>query len=775
MIALAFAAALAALDAELVPEKYSYLDEYEEAGRDRTGSPEIVSGIVSPGLLTPTHMGRYRGENVSVCSLSGLELPPGGAKKFVYSMRIYGFGDDLRRDATLETVFKSSAGEFRFAVEHRADQAELVCRFGSQQLAVPYASLPADFAVSADSASSAELRVTSLADSSQRKASCRSDTMRSSHVAIPLAVSVETTLRSVRPGEVAEVKLDRLYAALAKPAPAPLAVPAKIEPLAEFDPVKAGWKLAFSDEFDGSALDTSKWEERRGRPDLVRLEDGKLVIDCVSDGKGGLEAASVWSRHRQRYGYFESRLKFTKENGWWAAFWLYADAVSNPFVDGFEIDIFEDYHTRRTDAEGRHLNILDHNLHSYVTGSLKSWNYFETFAGSLDDYHVIGCKWTPFEISYYLDGKLIRSSAVHSPWDSVTFDAFRHMAGTVPLRTVVSGQVMKRDASWLKGCTDYSEKDLPYHYRVDYVRVYEYPDPEDERPSVAWAEDYSSGPFHIVRLGEKAVYEATVKEAPKTHAKIKAAYLFDSGYLLACRRQAPWKFEFPLTADYYDGTDFMRPGRQKQKPVVEGSHALQVFAEDENGKVSCAERPVEFYLLSDRLVSRPYEGKAATIPGVLQASRFDEGGEGVAYHDGTKGNMWGKATNTRMNDDVDCTPHGFGGVGKGEWVNFTVDLAEEGDYLLKFGHGNPTTERQTLLLLCDFRPVGEIECPGQDRKYGWSPRQKAELPVRLPAGRHLLRFIFNGNYNLTDFTFEAVAKHPAGVPRSAAAASDPQE
>lgn len=37
----------------------------------------------------------------------------------------------------------------------------------------------------------------------------------------------------------------------------------------------------------------------------------------------------------------------------------------------------------------------------------------------------------------------------------------------------------------------------------------------------------------------------------------------------------------------------------------------------------------------------PYRGVAATVPGVVQAEEFDEGGDGVAYKDATSGNKKG--------------------------------------------------------------------------------------------------------------------------------------
>ena len=93
--------------------------------------------------------------------------------------------------------------------------------------------------------------------------------------------------------------------------------------------------------------------------------------------------------------------------------------------------MYEDYYM--AGKGNRTTNVLDHNLHCYVGGILKSWNYNSVLPGKAEDFYVIGVKWTPFEISYYLNGKLIKSSANHSPHQSVTFDAVNHANGTAPL------------------------------------------------------------------------------------------------------------------------------------------------------------------------------------------------------------------------------------------------------------------------------------------------------------------------------------------------------
>lgn len=44
-------------------------------------------------------------------------------------------------------------------------------------------------------------------------------------------------------------------------------------------------------------------------------------------------------------------------------------------------------------------------------------------------------------------------------------------------------------------------------------------------------------------------------------------------------------------------------------------------------------------LTVSQVVGMPYGGTAATIPGIIQAEKFDLGGEGVGYSDSTLGNF----------------------------------------------------------------------------------------------------------------------------------------
>src|SRR5215813_8653317 len=72
----------------------------------------------------------------------------------------------------------------------------------------------------------------------------------------------------------------------------------------------------------------------------------------------------------------------------------------------------------------------------------------------------------------------------------------------------------------------------------------------------------------------------------------------------------------------------------------------------------------------------PYFGTPAAIPGQINAENFDNGGEGVAYHDTTAGNSGGQYRNTGV--DIESSSEGAYDVGwtaPGEWLNYTASVA----------------------------------------------------------------------------------------------------
>ena len=84
---------------------------------------------------------------------------------------------------------------------------------------------------------------------------------------------------------------------------------------------------------------------------------------------------------------------------------------------------------------------------------------------------------------------------------------------------------------------------------------------------------------------------------------------------------------------------------------------------------------------------KPYGGTAQVIPGVVEAEHYDEGAPGVAYHDVDEQNQ-GANYRGETQVDIEARPdasnlHGIGWVREGEWVRYTVEIKEAGEYKLE--------------------------------------------------------------------------------------------
>jgi hypothetical protein len=86
--------------------------------------------------------------------------------------------------------------------------------------------------------------------------------------------------------------------------------------------------------------------------------------------------------------------------------------------------------------------------------------------------------------------------------------------------------------------------------------------------------------------------------------------------------------------------------------------------------------------------SRPYGGAAAAIPGRIEAEQFDAGAAGAAYWDTTIGNSGGAFRTDADADIRSISDYGKGSavyqIAGGEWLHYTVSVAETGVYCLYF-------------------------------------------------------------------------------------------
>jgi len=139
----------------------------------------------------------------------------------------------------------------------------------------------------------------------------------------------------------------------------------------------------------------------------------------------------------------------------------------------------------------------------------------------------------------------------------------------------------------------------------------------------------------------------------------------------------------------------------------------------------------------------PFMNVTASLPGTIDAARFDDGGKGVSYRDMTKGN----AGNTFRSTNVDITNSAEGGylVGwteAGEWLLYTVSIRSAGTYQLQMRVASAGQGGTLHVEVDGVNLTGPLTVPDTG---GWQQWRTIAVPVTLPAGRHLLKLSFDSN------------------------------
>jgi hypothetical protein len=144
--------------------------------------------------------------------------------------------------------------------------------------------------------------------------------------------------------------------------------------------------------------------------------------------------------------------------------------------------------------------------------------------------------------------------------------------------------------------------------------------------------------------------------------------------------------------------------------------------------------------------SSPYGGTPWSIPGLIEAENFDEGGEGVAYHDTTAGNAGGKYRSTDV--DIEATADTGGGysigyVVAGEWLKYSTAATSSGTYAIELRVASNGAGGTCHVEVDGVNVTGAITVPNTS---GWQTWQSVTVTgIALTAGPHAVRLAFDTN------------------------------
>lgn len=142
----------------------------------------------------------------------------------------------------------------------------------------------------------------------------------------------------------------------------------------------------------------------------------------------------------------------------------------------------------------------------------------------------------------------------------------------------------------------------------------------------------------------------------------------------------------------------------------------------------------------------PFGGTPIPLPGTFEAENFDNGGEGVAYHDNVAGNA-GNQYRTGESVDIIVSGDSAGGgfvvnnFDAGEWLEYTVDIAAAGQYEIAIRASNnwTTSPVKFHVEIDNVDRTGSVTVPvtGSWNTFTWV----AKAGVSLPAGVHVLKLV----------------------------------
>ena len=165
----------------------------------------------------------------------------------------------------------------------------------------------------------------------------------------------------------------------------------------------------------------------------------------------------------------------------------------------------------------------------------------------------------------------------------------------------------------------------------------------------------------------------------------------------------------------------------------------------------------EIYLTAaaqDTTPPEPYKGVRAAIPGKVEAENYDEGKANRAYRDSDRENEGGVYREDGVDivqlDSADASKgYAIGYTADGEWLRYSVDVKEAGDYTVYVSMATNADDVGVQLFIDDVAVTDTlVATKGED----WSTYASVSANIAgLTAGEHVLKMVVVGNYVNIDY------------------------
>jgi beta-glucanase (GH16 family) len=245
--------------------------------------------------------------------------------------------------------------------------------------------------------------------------------------------------------------------------PSDNAAPVKIDKSGITQPAVT-YQLIWSDEFNGTSVDGSKWNIDVGNPGVNNEKEyyqaaniaetgGNLVITAKNQNVGGQPYTSgkmeTSGKFSCQYGRIEASIKVPEFTGSWPAFWMLGTNIGSVgWPQCGEIDILEQINTSNT---------IYGTIHWYDNGATQ---YGGTTSTNANAYHLYAVQWDNQSITWWVDNNLYATANIANNINNT--GAFQNPFYII-LNMAVAGDFPGQTVNTAA---------LPANMYVDYVHVY---------------------------------------------------------------------------------------------------------------------------------------------------------------------------------------------------------------------------------------------------------------------------------------------------------------
>lgn len=486
------------------------------------------------------------------------------------------------------------------------------------------------------------------------------------------------------------------------------------------DSYSQNYKPVWSDEFDGTSIDLTKWgfdtggggwgnnelENYTNRPANAYIQNGCLVIKAIKESYGGMNYTSArlktQGKFSFKYGKIEASMRLPYGKGIWPAFWMLGDNITTvSWPKCGELDIMEmvgggsagdrtTYGTAHWDANGHKSYGLNYALPS---GKFS------------DNFHVFSMIWDQQKITWQIDGKQFCAIDI----TPAELSAFQNNFFII-LNLAVGG-------NW-PGSPDVTTI-FPQTMEVDYVRVYKMGDLIPD-VTVSSPENFSSFPANS---NIKLAVNANVVSGVITNVEF-----YQDAMKIGETAIAPYEMNWKNVA----------PGNYKIKAKAYSTQGYSTLSETVN------------VIVGSGFTTAPYGGTPARIPGIIETENFDMGASGKAYFDSDELNS-GSVYRTSGVDIEACSDTGsgynIGWIADNEWLLYTVNVKQDGTYQFIARTAATVATGKFQIEIDGVDVTGVLSAPNTGGTQKWV--SVASGNVTLKAGTHTMKFFAKtGGFNL---------------------------